>query len=192
MPPAVFAVRPAASSHAGQVLLTLKTLRYLPDQVWSQPRQPGDNLTMPLFSPAASPERERAALSRRLHKLARVFTLDTIRREPLPPQTVVQHYEDCHDAYRKYHSAEGAVHMALNDGDRFDPDGIYGQLRRMGARLAARAGAGAGSWPSARASTWPTSAVATATANSRASTSPLRMSASRASACSTPAWATSR
>jgi ubiquinone/menaquinone biosynthesis C-methylase UbiE len=44
---------------------------------------------------------------------------------------VVQYYEDCHDAYRKYHSADGAVHMALNEGNRFDPNGFYGQLRRM-------------------------------------------------------------
>ena len=86
---------------------------------------------MPLFATVAAPERQRADLSRRLHKLGRVFELDALRREALPAQTVVQYYEDCHDAYRKYHSAEGAVHMALNDGDRFDPDGFYGQLRRM-------------------------------------------------------------
>ncbi len=44
---------------------------------------------------------------------------------------VVEYYEHCHDAYRKYHSQAGAVHMALNDGDRFGPDGFFGQLRRM-------------------------------------------------------------
>jgi len=86
---------------------------------------------MPLVATVAAAERERADLSRRLRKLGRVFALDALRREPLPAQTVVQYYEDCHDAYRKYQSAEGAVHMALNDGDRFDPDGFYGQLRRM-------------------------------------------------------------
>ncbi len=79
----------------------------------------------------AAPERQRADLSRRLHKLGRVFELDALRREPLPAPAVVQYYEDCHDAYRKYHSAEGAVHMALNDGDRFDAEGFYGQLRLM-------------------------------------------------------------
>jgi SAM-dependent methyltransferase len=70
-------------------------------------------------------------LARRLQKLARVFDLDAVRHAPLPTQQVVQYYEDCHDAYRKYHSAEGAVHMALNDGDRFDPEGFQGQLRRL-------------------------------------------------------------
>ena len=86
---------------------------------------------MPHVDAVATDDRERADLSRRLRKLGRVFALDALRREPLPAQTVVQYYEDCHDAYRKYQLAEGAVHMALNDGDRFDPDGFYGQLRRM-------------------------------------------------------------
>jgi ubiquinone/menaquinone biosynthesis C-methylase UbiE len=60
-----------------------------------------------------------------------VFRIADIRAEPMRTAQVVDYYEQCHDAYRKYHSAEGAVHMALNDGDRFDPDGYYGQLRRM-------------------------------------------------------------
>ncbi len=46
-------------------------------------------------------------------------------------QQVVEYYDACQDAYRKYHSADGAVHMALNDGDRFDADGFHGQLRRI-------------------------------------------------------------
>lgn len=94
-------------------------------------KPPGDNRAMPSFTPAAGPERERVALARRLRKLGRVFALDAVRGQALPAQAVVQYYEDCHDAFRKYHSAEGAVHMALNDGDRFDPDGFYGQLRRL-------------------------------------------------------------
>lgn len=75
--------------------------------------------------------RESAGLSRRLRKLERVFAVDAIQGQPLGAQQVVDYYEHCHDAYRKYHSAEGAVHMALNDGDAFAPDGFYGQLRRM-------------------------------------------------------------
>jgi ubiquinone/menaquinone biosynthesis C-methylase UbiE len=86
---------------------------------------------MPLATTVAAAERERAGLSRRLRKLGRVFDLDALRREPLPAQAVVRYYEDCHDAYRKYHSAEGAVHMALNESEEFDPDGFYGQVRRI-------------------------------------------------------------
>ena len=73
----------------------------------------------------------RADLHRRLRKLARVFDLAALRQQRLGAPEVVAYYENCHDAYRKYHSAEGAVHMALNDGDTFDPDGFYGQLRLM-------------------------------------------------------------
>jgi len=80
--------------------------------------------------PGPTPALQRE-LARRLHKLGRVFDIPALRRDTLPLQQVVQYYEDCHDAYRKYHSAEGAVHMALNDGDRFDPDGFFGQLRRL-------------------------------------------------------------
>ncbi len=86
--------------------------------------------------PGPTPALQRE-LRRRLDKLARVFDLDALRRDPLPLEQVVQYYEDCHDAYRKYHSADGAVHMALNDGDRFDPDGFFGQLRRIEAGWAA-------------------------------------------------------
>ena len=80
---------------------------------------------------SAARQREGAALSRRLRKLERVFAVGAIQGQPLGAQQVVDYYEHCHDAYRKYHSADGAVHMALNDDDAFDPDGFYGQLRRM-------------------------------------------------------------
>jgi arsenite methyltransferase len=86
---------------------------------------------------AADPARPDAplnqALKRRLDKLARVFDFDSVRRDSLPTPAVVQYFEDCHDAYRKYHSREGAVHMALNEGGRFDPDGYLGQPRRLAA-----------------------------------------------------------
>lgn len=86
---------------------------------------------MPWFDTLSAAKDRRAGLVRRLRKLGRVFPVGAIQAEPLPAAQVVAYYEQCHDAYRKYHSAEGAVHMALNDGDRFDPDGFYGQLRRM-------------------------------------------------------------
>ncbi len=95
----------------------------------------GDNVAM-AFTVAADPKLPpapalQADLHRRLRKLARVFDLPALRRQSLGAPEVVAYYENCHDAYRKYHSAEGAVHMALNDGDSFDPDGFYGQLRLM-------------------------------------------------------------
>lgn len=78
-----------------------------------------------------------ADLSRRLRKLERVFDVPDIQRQPLPAEQVAAYYDNCHDAFRKYHSADGAVHMALNAGSRFDADGFYGQLRRIEGRWAA-------------------------------------------------------
>ncbi len=81
-----------------------------------------------MFSPARSPQHD---LSRRLRRLAKVFAIDSIVQQPIGPAEVVAYYEQCFDAYRRHHSAEGAVHMALNDGGRFDADGFHGQLRRI-------------------------------------------------------------
>ena len=89
----------------------------------------GDNACMSANVSAAD-------LSRRLRKLAQVFDVPAIQREALAAGQVAAYYDNCHDAYRKYHSAEGAVHMALNDGKRFDADGFYGQLRRIEGRWA--------------------------------------------------------
>ena len=86
---------------------------------------------MPVFSNVSAAERQQAALARRLRKLERVFSLADIRADRIGSAQVADYYAQCHDAYRKYHSAEGAVHMALNDGDRFDADGFYGQARRI-------------------------------------------------------------
>ncbi|UUX96737.1 class I SAM-dependent methyltransferase [Aquabacterium sp. J223] len=86
---------------------------------------------MPLFATVSPAEADRAALRRQLRKLQRVFPVDALAAERTSTQQVVEYYDACQDAYRKYHSADGAVHMALNDGDRFDPDGFYGQLRRI-------------------------------------------------------------
>lgn len=71
------------------------------------------------------------ALARRLRRLERVFEVPSLRAEPCGTHEVIQYYEQCHDAYRKYHSAAGAVHMALNEGGRFDAAGFHGQLRRI-------------------------------------------------------------
>lgn len=84
----------------------------------------------------ADQARLRADLVRRLRKLQRVFDLKALCAEPLAAPDVVEYYENCHDAYRKYHSQAGAVHMALNDGNRFEADGFFGQLRRIEARWA--------------------------------------------------------
>ncbi len=63
-----------------------------------------------------APADQQRDLSRRLRRLERYFDVGTIRAETLDPQRVQAYYRECHDAYRKHHSREGAVHMALNEG----------------------------------------------------------------------------
>ena len=80
----------------------------------------------------------RKDLRQRLHRLAALFEFDLIRQEQVGLHQVADYYAACHDAYRKYHSADGAVHMALNEGGRFDAEGFTGQLRRLEADWAAQ------------------------------------------------------
>jgi arsenite methyltransferase len=77
-------------------------------------------------------------LEARLRRLRALFEIDRIRAEPVDVSAVADYYAACHDAYRKYHSPEGAVHMALNEDGRFDADGFAGQLRRLQAPWADR------------------------------------------------------
>lgn len=92
--------------------------------------------------PSAAPRREaaqaaacrhadEATLARRLRQLARLFELPAVQGERLAAADVVAYYTQSHAAYRKYHSEQGAVHMALNDGGRFDAAGYLGQVQRL-------------------------------------------------------------
>jgi SAM-dependent methyltransferase len=89
----------------------------------------------------AVPDRARALqdLSVRLRRLGTLFEIDRIRSEQVDVTAVADYYAACHDAYRKYHSSEGAVHMALNEDGRFDASGFTGQLRRLEAGWGAQA-----------------------------------------------------
>jgi ubiquinone/menaquinone biosynthesis C-methylase UbiE len=78
-------------------------------------------------------------LSRRLAKLGRLFDIHAIRRETLDGPAIQAYYRECHSAYRKHHSPEGAAHMALNPSGRFDPSGFAEHLRRIAARWSAQA-----------------------------------------------------
>jgi SAM-dependent methyltransferase len=84
--------------------------------------------TIPGMSNAAALDR---ALRSRLTRLGRVFGLESLRAQAMGREQIVEYYVHTHDAYRKYHSTEGAVHMALNDGERFDPAGYATHLRLM-------------------------------------------------------------
>ncbi|MBI5716076.1 MAG: class I SAM-dependent methyltransferase [Burkholderiales bacterium] len=88
--------------------------------------------------PSIDIERGRAELRRWLRRLAKVFDLEAVRREPAEAGDVVRYYEQNHAAYRRYHSSEGAVHMALNPEGRFDAAGFAGPLMRIEARWRSR------------------------------------------------------
>jgi SAM-dependent methyltransferase len=92
-------------------------------------------MAWPLLS---SPPPTSESLSRRLRKLDRVFSLDTLRGEPMAAPQVVAYYEECWSAYRKHHSPEGAMHMAISEGERFHPEGFHTQLHRIAASWSAR------------------------------------------------------
>ena len=76
----------------------------------------------------------RSELRHRLDRLARVFPIQPIVDRTMGAAEVVEYYEHCFDAYRRHHSVEGALHMALNEGGRFDAAGFDGQWRRLQAR----------------------------------------------------------
>ena len=71
-----------------------------------------------------------ADLSRRLRKLDRVFDIDKLRAQGLGASEVVSYYEECSPAYRKHHSREGSMHLAISPG-RFRPEGFHEQLDRI-------------------------------------------------------------
>ncbi len=75
--------------------------------------------------------RGRNELQRRIAKLDRVLALDAITRQANGPQQIAEHYENCFGTYRRRHSSEGSLHLALNEGSRFDPQGFGGQAARL-------------------------------------------------------------
>jgi len=77
-------------------------------------------------------------LGRRLHKLDRVFSIEKIRAEGMGADEVIAYYEECSPAYRKHHSREGSMHLAISPG-RFRAEGFYGQLERISAGWSAAA-----------------------------------------------------
>ena len=77
-----------------------------------------------------------ADLRRRLKKLDRVFSIEKIRAEGMGAGEVIAYYEECSPAYRKHHSREGSMHLALSPG-RFRAEGFYGQLERISSTWAA-------------------------------------------------------
>lgn len=88
---------------------------------------------------SASIRRAARRLARRLAQLRAVFDLEAIASQCVDAAEVTRYYHQNFHPYRRYHSAAGAMHMAINPGGRFDADGYFGQARRLEALWAAKA-----------------------------------------------------
>ena len=80
---------------------------------------------------ASAPRADAKRLARRLAQLRRVFDLDEIARQTVDAPHVASYYHQNFHPYRRYHSADGAMHMAINPGGRFDRAGYHGQAQRL-------------------------------------------------------------
>ncbi|MFZ4666375.1 MAG: class I SAM-dependent methyltransferase [Prochlorotrichaceae cyanobacterium] len=50
---------------------------------------------------------------------------------------IVQYYKQSGIGYRKYHSVQGSIHLAINETNEFDPDGYYTQPRKVAEEIQA-------------------------------------------------------
>lgn len=66
-------------------------------------------------------------LKKYLNKISRVFDIDSISRQAIDTEYVVDYYQQSDHGYRTFHSAEGSVHMSLNFDGVFNKDGYYEQ-----------------------------------------------------------------
>ena len=73
----------------------------------------------------------RSHLVRRIDRLGRVFDLDNIVAQSMGTAEVAEYYELSFGAYRRRHSSEGSLHLALNEDGRFDDAGFGGQAQRL-------------------------------------------------------------
>ncbi len=66
-------------------------------------------------------------LKKDLERIKEVFNTDSILKETYSNSTIQKYYKYSSKAYDRFHSKDGAVHMAINYDNKFDPDGYYQQ-----------------------------------------------------------------
>ncbi len=66
-------------------------------------------------------------LTRYMDQVRGTFNVDELLRQRVDGRLIVDYYEQSDYGYRKYHSPEGAVHMALNLNGEYDNEAYYGQ-----------------------------------------------------------------
>lgn len=67
------------------------------------------------------------AVRQALHQLRRVFDLDGFFKQDISPRAVRDYYSRCVWVYRLLHSHQGALHLALNPGGKYDRRGMIAQ-----------------------------------------------------------------
>ncbi len=68
-------------------------------------------------------------LRRQLEKIRRTFAVESLLTADIDESAIVAYYTKSNPGYRFFHSHEGAIHMALNPGGKFDEDGYLGQVK---------------------------------------------------------------
>lgn len=66
-------------------------------------------------------------LTRYIDQVRGTFDVDELLRQRVDDRLIVDYYKQSDYGYRKYHSPDGAVHMALNLGGEHDKEAYYGQ-----------------------------------------------------------------
>ncbi|MEA2219775.1 MAG: hypothetical protein QOJ35_2401 [Solirubrobacteraceae bacterium] len=79
-----------------------------------------------------------AEIDRRMRRLRARLDLDRLEGQGRTPDAIRRYYERSRAGYRFVHSAQGAMHMALNPDGRFDRAGYDGQALLVHERLAPR------------------------------------------------------
>jgi len=87
--------------------------------------------TAPGTGPTPNGSAAARRLARRLAQLRGVFDLDAIARQEADVQHIASYFHQNFHPYRRYHSADGAMHMAINPDGRFDRSGYHGQAQRL-------------------------------------------------------------
>ena len=64
----------------------------------------------------------------KLATISRVFDIDRIAKSDFGPREVAAYYTQSAVGYRKFHSTEGSIHMALNFDGEFSKEGYFGQV----------------------------------------------------------------
>lgn len=68
-------------------------------------------------------------LKKDIERIQAIFGIDSILLKRIDANNIEQYYFDSEPGYRKFHSEEGAIHMALSYSFSYEKEGLYEQPR---------------------------------------------------------------